>query len=78
MALITVGAGEVAEADLLIPMCDAYTQEQYRSIEFHPHYGKMLALEVKTESILKDVESLASLRVKSPKKRNKNTEGILE
>ena len=64
IALIAVGAKEIAEADLLIPFCDEYTQNIYSQTKFGAG-GKSLAVEVTSESILRDVKNLIALRVAS-------------
>lgn len=61
IALITVGAKEIAEIDLLIPLCDEYTQDLYSRTEFGTA-GKSLAVEVRNENILRDVKNLIALR----------------
>lgn len=63
-ALVPVGAKEMAEADLLIPLCDVYTQNLYRQTKTGAN-GKSLAVEVTNEKILRDVKSLVALRVPS-------------
>jgi len=67
IALIAVGAKEIIEADLLIPLCDEYTQNLYSQTEFGT-VGKSLALEVTSENILRDVKNLIALRDDSRKK----------
>jgi len=62
VALIAVGAKEIVEADLLIPLCDEYTQNLYSRTEFGTCY-KSLAVEVTSENILRDVKNLIALRV---------------
>lgn len=66
MALIPIGHKEAAEADLLIRVCDKYTQDLYNRTESGVH-GKSLAVEVKSEQILHDVKNLVALRVPSRK-----------
>lgn len=66
IALIAVGTKEIAEADLLIQLCDEYTQDLYTRTKFGAT-GKSLALEVTNENILWDVKSLIALRVGSRK-----------
>lgn len=61
VALMAVGAKEMAGAELLIPLCDAYTQNVYSRTESGAT-GKSLPLEVKNESILRDVKSFIALR----------------
>jgi hypothetical protein len=65
-ALVNVGTIEAAEADLLIPLCDEYTQELYRQAKTG-NYGKSLAFDVTSESILRDMKELIALRVRSHK-----------
>ena len=62
IALIAVGAKEIGEADLLIPLCDEYTQNLYGQAQFGTA-GKSLALEVTSENILRDVKNFIALRV---------------
>jgi len=64
IALVAVGAKESAEADLLIPLCDEYTQEVYNQAKFGAAY-KSLAIDVKNGNILYDVKELIALRVNS-------------
>jgi AraC family transcriptional regulator len=61
LALVNVGAKEAAEADLLMPLCDEYTQELYRRTK-SGNYGKSLAFDVTSESILRDMKELIALR----------------
>lgn len=61
VALMAVGAKEMAGAELLIPLCDAYTQNVYSRTESGAT-GKSLPLEVKSESILHDVKNFIALR----------------
>lgn len=68
LALVTIGAPQAAEADLLIPLCDEYTQQLYKATKNHPHYGRMLAMEVRDEGVLWDVKTFAGLRAKPVKK----------
>jgi AraC family transcriptional regulator len=60
--LINVGAKESAEADVLITLCDEYTQNIYNQIKVGT-IGKSLAINVTTENILRDVKELVALRV---------------
>lgn len=66
IALIAVGAKEIAEADLLIPLFDEYTQNLYRRTEFGT-LGKSLPVEITNENILRDVKNLIALRAVSCK-----------
>lgn len=61
IALIPVSAREMVEAELLIPLCEEYTQELYRQTKFGAH-GKSLPVAVTTEDILYDVKALIALR----------------
>lgn len=62
VALVPLGAKEAAEAELLLPLCDAYTQNVCDQTKAGT-VGKSLAIEVKSESILRDVKNLVALRV---------------
>ena len=64
IALTAVGAKEVVDADLLIPICDEYTQNLYSQTKSGVN-GKSLAVEVTSENILRDVRNLIALRVDS-------------
>ena len=61
MALIPVGAKEIAQADLLISLCDEYTQNLYNTAKMGT-FGKSLAVEVTNENILRDIKNLIALR----------------
>ncbi|NLW78512.1 MAG: DUF3788 domain-containing protein [Ruminococcaceae bacterium] len=61
VALVPVCAREAAEADLLMPLCDAYTQKVYSQTRAGAT-GKSLAIEVTSGSILQDIKQLAALR----------------
>ncbi len=60
-ALIAVGEKEKAEAELMMPHCDAYTRELYASTKAGAA-GKSLGVEVTSESILRDVKALIAIR----------------
>jgi AraC family transcriptional regulator len=66
VALINISDKESVEADLLIPACDEYTHEIYNKTQSGT-YGKSLALEVTSQSILHDVKNLIVLRACSRK-----------
>jgi AraC family transcriptional regulator len=66
ISLVVVGAKESAEAEMLIPMCDEYTQELYSQTTFATG-GKWLMIEVRNENILRDVITLIALRAGAPK-----------
>lgn len=67
IALIPIGAREMPEVDLLMPLCDAYTQDLYRQTKSGAG-GKSLAVEVKSEAILRDVKELVALRATGRRK----------
>lgn len=62
IALIAVGAKEIVEADLLMPLCDEYTQDLYRQTAYGA-LGKSLPMAVTSASILCDVKELIRVRV---------------
>ncbi len=62
VALVNVGAKESTEADLLIPLCDEYTQDLYMQTKSGTS-GKSMAINVTSENILCDVKELIALRV---------------
>jgi AraC family transcriptional regulator len=64
LSLITIAEKDVAEADLLIPLCCDYVRELYNRAQFGNNYGKMLGIEVTSEEILQDMKELIALRVK--------------
>jgi len=66
VALVVVGAKESAEAELLIPLCDEYTQALYSQTKVHMG-GRWLAFEVTNNSILRDVKNLIALQI-APRK----------
>jgi AraC family transcriptional regulator len=64
IALVNIGAKESVEADLMIPLCDEYTQELYRDTKSGKQ-GKSLALEITNDSVLCDLKELIALRAAS-------------
>ncbi|MGF6375218.1 hypothetical protein M2140_000252 [Clostridiales Family XIII bacterium PM5-7] len=64
LSLITVGASEIEEAELLVPLFCDYVKERYIATEVGKNYGKMIGLEVTDEEILRDMKKLIDLRVK--------------
>jgi AraC family transcriptional regulator len=64
VALVVVGAKEYAKADLLMPLCDEYTQEIYSQTKWGSG-GKWLTIDVTSDKILRDVKNLIAIRVKS-------------
>ncbi len=65
-SLIAVGEKEKAEAELLMPHCDAYTRELYAKTKAGAA-GKSLGVEVTSESILRDVKALIAIRARTKK-----------
>ena len=63
VTLVPVGAKEAAEAELLIPLCDKYTQDLYSQTKSGIN-GKSLALNVTSKNILRDVKELIALRAR--------------
>jgi AraC family transcriptional regulator len=62
LALVNIGKKESEEAELLIPSCDNYTQQLYNKT-ISGNSGKMLAIEVNSDNILKDLKKLIALRI---------------
>lgn len=63
IALVVIGTKETAEAELLMPLCSAYTQNLYQQTVFSTG-GRWLMMDVTDEKILEDVKNLIKLRVK--------------
>ena len=63
VALVNISEKEAAEADLLIPLCDKYTQELYKQTKSGKN-GKALAISVTNTNILCDVKELVELRAR--------------
>ena len=63
VALVVIGAKEMTEAELLMPMCCEYTQKLFNDVQVCMG-GKWLAMEVTDNDILNDIKSLILLRVK--------------
>ncbi|MCL2722053.1 MAG: DUF3788 domain-containing protein [Treponema sp.] len=64
IALIAVSVKEFDKADVIIPLCNKYTQELYQQTKLGTT-GKSLAMEVTNKKILHDVKNLIALRVDS-------------
>jgi AraC family transcriptional regulator len=64
LALLPIGAKEMNEAELLMPMCSEYTQELFGKCETFQG-GKYLGFEVREEDVLQDMKSLIDIRVKT-------------
>ena len=65
LALVPIGAGEMNEAELLMPLCTQYTQNLFKQQAGSGYKMMMLAFEVKSEDVLRDMKSLIALRVDS-------------
>ena len=63
VVLVNISEKEAAEADLLIPLCDKYTQELYKQTKSGKN-GKALAISVTNTNILCDVKELVALRAR--------------
>ena len=66
IALMPIGVREMNEAELLMPLCTAYTQNLFKQSAFGRN-GKSLAFEVKNEGTLKDIKKLIAIRMESMK-----------
>ena len=64
LALLPIGAKEMTEAELLIPMCSKYTQELFGKCETFQG-GKYLGFEVRSEDVLQDMKNLIDIRVRT-------------
>ena len=62
LALIPVSAKDLDEAEILVKLCDKYTQDLFHETK-SGSTGKSLAVEVKNKKILRDVKSLVALRL---------------
>ena len=63
IALVVIGAKEQTEAELIMPMCDKYTQQLFSNTAFSMD-GRWLMVAVTSETILEDVERLIQIRRK--------------
>jgi hypothetical protein len=64
--LVAVGVKQAAETELMLPSCDPYIQDLYKST--NPFNGaRWLMIDVTTPNILDDVKKLIYIRIK-PKK----------
>ena len=61
--LVPVGAREMNEAELLMPLCTEYTQELWGRSGGADY--KSMAFEVREENVMRDVKSLIEIRVKT-------------
>ena len=63
VVLVNISEKEIAEAELLIPLCNKYTQELYKQTKSGKN-GKALAISVTNTNILSDVKELVALRAR--------------
>jgi hypothetical protein len=69
IALVTIGAKEATEAELLLPTCTEFLRELYaRTQTFNG--ARWLMIHVTDEGVLEDVKKLIRLRV-APKEKSK-------
>jgi AraC family transcriptional regulator len=61
LALVPIGAGEINEAELLMPLCTQYTQNLF-SQAGAGHTFMTLAFEVGRKDVLQDMKRLIALR----------------
>jgi len=61
--LVTIGVRGVNEAELLMPLCTEYIQDIYSKSEFHG--SRILGIELRDETVLRDVKSLIDIRAKT-------------
>lgn len=61
-ALVTIGAKEAAEAELLLPTCSDYLRELYARVTVF-NGARWLMIRVTDEKVLEDVKKLIRLRV---------------
>ena len=62
LTMVVVGAKEMTEAELLMPLCCEYTQKLFNEIPVHMG-GKYLMMSVTDGDILDDVKKIVALRV---------------
>lgn len=67
IALVVIGAKEQLEAELVVPMCDGYTQKLFSNTAFSAG-GRWLMIAVTSKSVLEDVERLIQIRRKIKRK----------
>ena len=63
LLLIPIGAREMNQAELLMPLCTEYTRDLFKNGGSED--GKSLGFEVRDESVLHDVKSLIEIRAKT-------------
>lgn len=62
-AMVSIGAREAAEAELMLPFLTDYLQQLYQNAQ-PGSYGRWLMIDVTSPEILEDVKQLIALRVK--------------
>lgn len=67
IALVVIGEKEQAETELMMPLCDDYTQKLFSKTAFSA-MGRWLMIFVTNETILEDVKRLIQIRRKIKKK----------
>jgi AraC family transcriptional regulator len=63
LALLPIGAKEMTEAELLMPLCTEFTRELFKKCELFQG-GKYLGFEVWGEDVLQDMKGLIDIRVR--------------
>ena len=66
LALVPIGSRELHAAEMIMPLCTAYTQTLYKQA-VSGYHGKSLAFDVKDEGIVDDIKRLTAIRVESMK-----------
>ena len=61
--LVTIGVRGINEAELLMPLCTEYIQDIYNNSEFHG--SRILGIELRDETVLRDVKNLIDIRAKT-------------
>jgi len=63
LLLMPIGAREMNEAEVIMPLCTEYTQDLFKRSGGQD--GKSLGFEVRDESVLHDIKSLIEIRAKT-------------
>ena len=69
LALMSFGARELNEVELVMPLCTVYTQSLFAQAVPWYNGNKSLALEVTEEGILNDMKKLIAIRIEAMKAR---------
>lgn len=72
IALVVVGDREMADAELMMPLCSDYVQNLFKCTKT-AQGQKWLMLEVRNKETVEDILSLIQLRMKSKTRENKRT-----